>query len=172
MVASRPQLWFLRLGLMAFLAACAAGCASAASDGSDGSDVSEGALIPAKAFSAKCDVTMPKDDGTTTSATVSGRFLVANDGTLSAADRAPIHVIKDGDDTKVTLKTGRVIDAEKDIFEVSASYGIFTVGVHYDGSHKNAKNVRITMPMKGEQTYDGVCRFTDESGNDADGKVK
>lgn len=157
---------------MVFFASAMAGCSASAAGDADEGDVSEGALIPTKAFSAKCDVKMPKDDGSIGNATVSGRFLVSSDQTLSAADSAPIHVVFDGKDTAVKLKTGRVVDAENDVFEVTATYGIFTVSVHYDGRHKNDKNVRIAMPLKGENAYDGECRFKDEAGADADGKVK
>jgi len=131
----------------------------------------EGALIPAKAFSADCAVKQPKDDGTVSITHVKGRFVV-NAGAISAADAELIHVINgEGKDTTVTLKTGRVIDAEKDIFEVQARYGIFSVDVHYDGSLKE-KNVTITASLKGTSSYDGSCTFVDEAGGNASGKVR
>lgn len=152
--------------------AFATGC-SAGAEAEDPTDVSEGALIPTKAFSASCTVKMPNDDGTVGTARVTGKFKVSAKGNLSAADRAPIHVIQpDGSDTAITLKSGKVIDSENDKFEVAATYGMFDVSVKYDGSKKNKKNVVIEAPFKGTQTYDGVCKFKDDAEADADGKVK
>lgn len=157
----------LVLGLLAL------GCSSGADGEDPATDVSEGALIPTKAFSASCTVKMPNDDGTIGTARVTGKFKVSAKGNLSAADKTPIHVIQpDGSGTAITLKSGKVIDSENDKFEVAATYGMFEVSVKYDGSKKNKKNVVIEAPFKGTQTYDGVCKFKDDAEQDADGKVK
>lgn len=151
----------------------AAGCSSAATD--DAEDVvAEGALIPAQLFSAACKVSIPADDGTVGIATVSGRFRVANDGALSAADNVPVRLMMPGGEEKtVKLRSGKVLDAENDLFELTVAYGVFSVGVRYDGGKAkgNKLNVRIDAPLKGPATYDGTCTFKDEAGRVADGKV-
>ncbi len=151
----------------------AVGCASAASDGAE-DETAEGALIPAQLFSAACRVSIPADDGTIGVATVSGRFRVGNDGALSAADNVPVRLMMPGGQEKtVKLRSGKVVDAENDLFELTVAFGLFSVGVRYDGAKAkgNNQNVRIDTPLKGPATYDGSCTFKDEAGGSADGKV-
>jgi hypothetical protein len=162
--------------LAALLAATSFGCAGSAADqGDDGElEASEGALIPATLFSATCTVSIPADDGTVDTAHVSGRFRVGAGGTLSAADSAPVHVaMPGGKDESVKLRQGRVIDAEHDVFELTVAYGLFSVGVHYDGTHASSGpgSIRLEVPLKGTSTYAGTCAFEDESGQPAGGKV-
>ncbi len=147
------------------------GCGASASGEES---VDEGALIPAQLFSADCKVSIPADDGTVGTAKVLGRFRVASDGALSPADGAPVHFqLPSKQDQTVKLRSGRVIDAENDVFELTVAYGLFSVSVRYDGSKAkgNKQNVRIEAPVKGASIYDGTCTFKDEAGRVADGKV-
>lgn len=158
----------------ALVAVFALGLFACGSSGSSSStdDTDQGALIPTKAFTASCEMSVVKDTKTI-KGYFTGSFNVSTDGKLSGTkDPLYVSIGEPGrKDHQLVVKSGKVIDAQNDIMDFVATETIlngkvqtFDVTVHYDGTKKK---IDVDSIPTGKDTYDGTCTFKDDSGKEA-----
>lgn len=163
--------WIAGLGSVLFVALAA--CADSSSAGDVGAGTDD--IISTQGFSTDCalDVNV---DGDTYRGTLGGPFHVDKKNGQLTSDKGTLGINvarEDGSrkfDNKFTVKEGKIIDAENEVFDFvmeDVKFG-YELTVHYDGKAKKADVSYPSLPFfkNKKLTFNTTCTFKDAAGND------